>query len=101
MPDQSQKPERKLSPSAERMIQQVHARQQRMARRSNGSLVHSMAILGVIGWSVVLPTLIGVAAGIWIDAHWQSRISWTLILMVAGLLLGCANAWRHIRGDQP
>jgi len=92
----------KLSPSAERMIRQVGSTQERMVRargRKNG-FWSSIAILGVVGWSVALPTLIGVAAGLWIDHHWPSRFSWTLMLLVAGLVLGCANAWLHVKGNQ-
>jgi ATP synthase protein I len=103
MPERKPNPESKLPPSAERMIQQVKAKQERMIARRNHKdiILRSIAILGVIGWSVVLPTLAGVAAGLWIDSHWPSRFSWTLILMTAGLLLGCANAWRRIRSEQP
>jgi ATP synthase protein I len=95
-------PPQKLPASAERMIRQVESKQQRMTRGRNhkNAVLRSIAVLGVIGWSVVLPTLVGVAAGAWIDGRWPSRFSWTLILMMSGLLLGCANAWLRIRKDQ-
>ena len=35
----------------------------------------------------------GVAAGVWIDTKWPSRYSWTLLLLMAGVMLGCLNAW--------
>lgn len=49
------------------------------------------------GWSVVIPTLIGVAVGAWIDSRWEGSFSWTLALMFVGLVLGCLNAWYWIR----
>lgn len=49
------------------------------------------------GWSVVIPTLIGLALGNWIDQKSPSGFSWTLALMAAGLFLGCLNAWYWIR----
>ena len=99
MPEPERKPADKLSPAAERMIRQVESKQERMVRGRNhrDAVLRSIAILGVIGWSVVLPTLVGVAVGVWMDGRWPSRFSWTLILMTAGLLLGCANAWLRIR----
>ena len=102
MPERGPTPP-KLSPSAERMVRQVKATQERMARGRNHSsaVLRSIAVLGVIGWSVVVPTLAGIAAGAWIDRHWPSRFSWTLVLMMTGLVLGCANAWLRIRRDQP
>lgn len=99
MPEPERKPSGKLSPAAERMIRQVESKQERMIRGRDhrDAVLRSIAILGVIGWSVVLPTLVGVAAGVWIDGRWPGRFSWTLALMMTGLLLGCANAWLRIR----
>jgi ATP synthase protein I len=57
-------------------------------------------MVGLIGWSVVLPMLAGIAAGGWIDRRWPSRVSWTLMLLVGGLGLGCVSAWHRIREDQ-
>ena len=99
MPD----PEPKLSSGAERMIRQVGAEQDRMLRarrRTNGNW-SGIAILGVIGWSVALPTLAGIAIGLWIDHHWPSRFSWTLMMLIGGLVFGCVSAWLRVKGDQP
>ncbi len=96
-------PEPKLSPEAERMIREVAAKQHRIerSRGQKDGVLSSIAILGVVGWSVAVPTLIGVAAGLWIDHHWPSRLSWTLTLLVAGLVFGCVAAWQRVKGDQP
>ena len=48
------------------------------------------------GWSVVVPTLMGAALGIWLDQRYAGTRSWTLALLVAGLTLGCLNAWRWV-----
>jgi ATP synthase protein I len=103
MPEPERKPSSRLSPSAERMIRQVESRQERMIRGRDhkNAVLRSIAILGVIGWSVVMPTLAGVFIGVWIDGRWRSRFSWTLILMMSGLVLGCINAWLHVRRHQP
>ena len=83
------------------MIREVGSKQERMvrARREKKELWSSMAILGVVGWSVAVPILIGVAAGLWLDHHWPSRFSWTLMLLIAGLVIGCAHAWLRVKGD--
>ncbi len=52
--------------------------------------------MGLIGWSVVIPTLLGAALGIWLDRHFPGSHSWTLALLVAGLVIGCFNAWRWV-----
>jgi ATP synthase protein I len=51
------------------------------------------SIFGLIGWSVILPTAFGLGLGIWIDHRWPSNLSWTLILGMGGLVLGCLSAW--------
>ena len=55
-----------------------------------------LGLMGVIGWSVVVPTLLGAALGLWLDRHYPGGRSWTLALLVAGLTLGCLNAWHWV-----
>lgn len=70
------------------------------ARRARQCDVWSwIGLFGVIGWSVAIPTLAGVAAGIWLDARVESRISWTLTLLLLGVLVGCLTAWRWTREE--
>ena len=89
-----------LSPSAERMIREVASKQRRMEHARGKWNWNSIAILGVVGWSVTVPTLIGVAIGLWIDHRWPSRFSWSLMLLLGGLFLGCFHAWLRVKGDQ-
>lgn len=64
---------------------------------------YGLGLFGLVGWAVVVPTVVGVALGLWIDARTASETSWTLVLLVAGAALGCLNAWywvqREGRGD--
>jgi len=91
----------KADDSSERMIREVGAKQDRMlrARTAKDTFWSSLGLLGTVGWSVVLPTLLGVALGIFLDRHWPARVSWTLTLLFAGLMLGCLTAWVHLRGN--
>jgi len=88
-------------PDPNRMIREVGAKQNRMlkARAAKDSFWSSLGVLGVVGWSVALPTLLGVALGVFLDSRWPGRTSWTITLLFAGLVLGCVNAWIHLRGD--
>jgi len=91
----------KLPPAAERMLREVESKQQRILRargRKNGVL-SSLLLMGAVGWSVTIPTLIGAAAGMWIDQQYPSRFSWAAILISAGLRLGCRIAWRRLKGE--
>ena len=55
-----------------------------------------LGMMGLIGWSVTVPTLLGAALGLWLDARYGGPRSWTLALLVAGLAIGCFNAWRWV-----
>lgn len=59
-----------------------------------------LGMMGLIGWSVVVPTLLGAAVGIWLDNRFPGDHSWTLALLVAGLTLGCFNAWVWIAKEE-
>jgi ATP synthase protein I len=59
-----------------------------------------LGMMGLIGWSVVVPTLLGAALGLWLDKHHPGGHSWTLALLVAGLAIGCFNAWHWVSKEE-
>ncbi|TWU20929.1 hypothetical protein Pla52o_39600 [Novipirellula galeiformis] len=65
-------------------------------RRHDSGVWFGLGMMGLIGWSVVVPTLVGTAVGLWLDRHFPRAQSWTLMLLVAGLLIGCFNAWMWV-----
>ena len=70
--------------------------ERRIAERPErkGNPLMGLATLGVVGWSVAIPMLAGIALGMWLDRRFpDTGISWTLALLMAGLVLGAANAW--------
>ena len=72
------------------------ARKLKAKRNATPGVWFGLGLMGVIGWSVVVPTLIGAAIGLWLDRHYPGGRSWTLALLVAGLTLGCFNAWHWV-----
>lgn len=73
------------------------ARRKLKAQRPSGtSTWFGLGMMGLIGWSIALPTIVGATLGIWLDKHYQIQHSWTLALIVGGLTLGCFNAWNWL-----
>ena len=70
------------------------------ARNSTQGVWFGLGMMGLIGWSVVVPTLLGAALGIWLDKHYPGRHAWTLALLVAGLAIGCFNAWHWVAKEE-
>ena len=76
------------------------ARQMEKARRRpQESVWYGLGMFGLVGWSIAIPTLIGVALGIWIDRRWPGPVSWTLTLLFVGVVVGCLNAWYWIKQE--
>ena len=72
-------------------------------RPGEREIVPSGSVWGcsVIGWSIAVPMILGITLGLWVDAKVDSQRSWTLMLMVAGLGVGCLNAWTWVRRESP
>lgn len=76
------------------------SRKLRAQRNSAPGVWFGLGMMGLIGWSVVVPTLLGAALGIWLDKRYPGPHSWTLALLVIGLLLGCVNAWYWLQKEE-
>ncbi|NCD07850.1 MAG: F0F1 ATP synthase subunit [Negativicutes bacterium] len=85
----------KLSEKIEKSAKRKYKAQQ---RRKNKWLY--LGVVGSIGWLVVVPTLVGAAAGLWLDRHFPQALSQALALMLAGLAVGCFNAWRWVEQER-
>jgi F-type H+-transporting ATPase subunit epsilon len=72
------------------------ARKLKARRNSTQGVWFGLGMMGLIGWSVVVPTLLGAALGIWLDNSHPGSYSWTLMLLVIGLVIGCLNAWHWV-----
>ena len=82
-----------------RQVGSQAARKLKARREAAKSVWFGLGMSGLIGWSVVIPTLLGAAVGIWVDTRYPSRYSWTLMLLLLGLVLGCFNAWHWVDSE--
>ena len=83
----------------ERLDQAVKQRRERRAQRQREgepSVGRNLALIGVLGWAIVTPTVIGDFVGRWLDRQFGSGLFWTLGLLVLGLALGCRLAWKRM-----
>lgn len=71
-------------------------RKMRARRSRDRGIWYGLGMFGMIGWSIALPTVIGIAVGIWIDRTWHPPYSCTLACLFAGVAIGCAVAWYWI-----
>ncbi len=96
MPDPSQDKSANPKPSLGLEIGTKAARKLKARRNPAQGVWFGLGMMGLIGWSVAVPTLLGAALGLWLDRHYPGKHGWTLALLVAGLSIGCFNAWHWV-----
>src|ERR1700722_6785702 len=72
-------------------------RQQRWLREGDPSVARRLAQIGVLGWIIVVPMLIGIFVGRWLDRIFNSGLFWTAPLLMLGAGLGCWSAWKWMK----
>jgi len=95
----NEEPEEKSVTGATEFSQQVGekaARKLKAQRHVTQTVWSGLGMMGLVGWSVAVPTLLGAALGLWLDEHHRGSHSWTLMLLAIGLGLGCFNAWHWV-----
>ena len=68
-------------------------RMEESRKRRRESAWYGLGMFGLVGWSVAIPIVAGIALGIWIDRRWPGEVSWTLTLLITGAAVGAMNAW--------
>ncbi|MDW7658311.1 MAG: AtpZ/AtpI family protein [Bacillota bacterium] len=83
-----------------RKVAEKSARKLKSQRNASKKAWFGLGMMGLVGWSVAIPTLIGIFVGVWIDSTGNSRYSWTFMLLIAGIVIGCLNAWHWLNKEE-
>jgi len=94
MSDESDHPE-KLDES----VRLRRERQERWRLHGERPIGKNLAMIGVLGWIIVVPTLIGIFTGRWLDSQLGTGIFWTGSLLFVGLAAGCYLAWGRVHRE--
>lgn len=88
-------------PYQDELSEQVGKKEQRKlrARQEDRSIWYGLGMFGLIGWSIALPTIIGIAIGIWMDRTWEHGTTCTLVCLFLGIAIGCSIAWYWIKRE--
>ena len=74
-------------------------RKLRARRQGHRAVWFWLGMMGLVGWSVAVPTLLGLAAGWWLDQRFGGTRSWTLTGLVVGVAVGALTAWYWIKRE--
>lgn len=71
----------------------------RTKHKKRPSVWDGFSLFGTVGWSVAIPTLVGAIVGFLLDEYYPSKQSWSLIFLIAGLVLGSFLAWHWVSDE--
>ncbi|HID49265.1 MAG TPA: F0F1 ATP synthase subunit [Chromatiales bacterium] len=74
------------------------ARRMQKAERDRDSILGQTVFLGTLGLLLVLPMVLGVYAGHWLDRRDTGHGGyWTVVLLLLGLVIGAVNVYLFLR----
>jgi ATP synthase protein I len=82
-----------------RMTRAIKLREQRQKLAAERSLWQNLSMIGALGWLIVVPTLLGVVIGRWLDAIFGTGILFSGALIFLGVTLGGYLAWQRINKE--
>ncbi len=72
-------------------------RDRRWLQDGSPSVARRLAQIGVLGWIIVVPALLGMFVGRWLDRMLGSGLLLTAPLLILGVVLGCWSASKWMR----
>jgi ATP synthase protein I len=100
MNDEAANKDMKPPPSLGQQVDAKARRKLKARRNAAQGVWFGLGMMGLIGWSVAIPTLLGAALGSWLDQNHPGAHPWTLALLAAGLAIGCFNAWHWVAKEE-
>jgi ATP synthase protein I len=79
-----------------RKVNQTADRKLKAQRQAQKHVWQGLGMMGIVGWSVALPTLLGLTLGLWMDNAYSGTYAWTLNLLLLGMIFGCFIAWHWV-----
>lgn len=67
------------------------------ARNPEPSLAARLGQIGILGWTIVTPMLVGLFAGRWLDRWLHTGIFFSAPLLLLGTVAGGWTAWKWMR----
>ena len=87
--------ERELQEAVER----AHRRREHWLRTGEWPLGRALAMMGRFGWMMVVPILLGVFVGRWLDRTFNTGVFWSAALVFAGAASGFWAVWKRMDSE--
>lgn len=83
----------------EEAVRLRRSRREAWRREGERPLWKNLSMIGALGWLIVVPTVFGVFAGRWLDARFDTGVTFAGALTLAGACLGFWLAWRRMNEE--
>lgn len=77
-----------------RAARQTVQRERQAQEEPEPSLGARLGQIGILGWTIVVPTLLGLVLGHWLDRHFNTGVFFSAPLLMAGAAFGLWSAWK-------
>ncbi len=69
-------------------------RRRHWLREGEPTVARFVGQIGVLGWIIVTPILLGLFLGRWLDHRLGTGIFWSAPLLLVGVVIGSYSAWK-------
>jgi len=94
-PGSADEPDDRLADAARRAAETA----KEGAENPEPSLGSRLGQIGILGWTIIVPTLIGVFVGRWLDRTFDGGIFFTAPLIMIGAAFGMWSAWKWMNRE--
>lgn len=91
-----QPPDKKDANEFSKEVGEKAQRKLKALHNDKRSVWFGLGMMGIVGWTIAVPTLLGAIFGMWLDKNYPESFSWTLTLLILGLLAGCLISWHWL-----
>jgi len=99
-PDGGDEPNEPVGDKLDKAVRRHRQRRKYWQEVGERSLAENLALIGSVGWLVVIPILLGIYLGRWIDQWAHTGIFWTATFTLLGACVGSYLGWRRIQHER-
>lgn len=81
------------------VVRRRQSRRDQWLREGERPLWKNLSMVGTLGWLIVVPTVLGVFTGRWLDARFGTGVLFSGALIFLGACLGFYLAWKRMNEE--
>ena len=83
----------------EEAVERARRRHEHWLKTGEWPLGRALAMMGRFGWTIVVPILLGAFLGRWLDHIFNTGVTWSAALVMAGACAGFWAVWKGMNSE--